>query len=475
MSLEMKDAKYAGEDELVQGLRVIAHAAQMRPRLDDDAMIARAMLAGAARHRRRRVGRVVLVGVGALAIAAAALIAFQPVSPTLPIPPPMTSMHLPSGDALTAREGTRFHVEADTPRERRVRIDRGAMLFDVAPLGEGSSFEARTPHLTVHVVGTVFEVVVGEHGTLVHVFEGRVRIEGTEELIDAGEHIAVGRAPALDARLAEQGRTAAEQRTERAPEPIPAHDTPEARVDPAPIPIAPQPPAVTPARPEEPSAREASRNTVSGSEPSAPEPRSDAEPSEPSATDRPAGPREPAGRVASDGPVSDGPVSDGPVAFDAPEGPARVELVELRRLLVSGDARRALELVPRARAQGTNEGELSLVEADALRALGRASEAASRYDAAARALPAGERETAGYLAARLRLLSLRDPRGALDSLEESGAMAPGSPLAERATALAVDAYEALQRTSEARAAARDYLERFPHGSSVEQMRRLLGP
>jgi hypothetical protein len=55
---------------------------------------------------------------------------------------------LPGGDRLVVAAGSRFEVGgAPGDRARTVMIDEGSLLLDVAPLGEGGSFEVVTPHL----------------------------------------------------------------------------------------------------------------------------------------------------------------------------------------------------------------------------------------------------------------------------------------------------------------------------------------
>ena len=114
-------------------------------------------------------------------------------------------------------------------------------------------------------------------------------------------------------------------------------------------------------------------------------------------------------------------------------------------------------------------GEWRLLEADALRGLGRAGEAAAGYDRAAGELPPARAAQAGYLAATLRFRNLGDPSGALASLDRSRADSASAPLAERATVLRVRALLRLGRQEEARRIAARYLERFPNGGMEEWM------
>jgi transmembrane sensor len=147
---------------------------------------------------------------------------------------------------------------------------------------------------------------------------------------------------------------------------------------------------------------------------------------------------------------------------------------EVRDWAAGGRAGEAVEAARAARARGEDVGAWRLVEADALRALGRHGEAADAYDQAAREGAGGRAALAGFLAASLRFGQLGDPAGALASLEAAHSADPGSPFAERASALRVRALDRLGRGDEARAAARDYLERFPQGGLADWMRALLG-
>ena len=115
-----------------------------------------------------------------------------------------------------------------------------------------------------------------------------------------------------------------------------------------------------------------------------------------------------------------------------------------------------------------------MLEADSLRAMRRFADAAAAYDRAAGELSGGMRSQAGYRASHIRYRQLSDARGALASLDQSGADRPGSPLAERAMALRARLLNSLGRTSEARQVAARYLERYPDGGMAEWMRNLVG-
>lgn len=153
-----------------------------------------------------------------------------------------------------------------------------------------------------------------------------------------------------------------------------------------------------------------------------------------------------------------------------PRRPAREPSAsEVRSMIGRGGAQRALEL-----ARGhVDRGELDpwlLLEADALRGLGRRSEAADAYGRAAAALPSPRREQAGFQSARLHSA----PDLGLRALEAGEVTAMGSPLRERGLALRADLLGRLGRADEREATAREYLRSYPDGSRVPAMRELVG-
>lgn len=174
-----------------------------------------------------------LVAFGVVAVAGAlALYLRVPAAAPLEPAPPVTSTEpthtqLPSGDRLVARPGAIYVVES-ARAQRRVRIERGGVLCDVAPLGDGTGFTLVTPHLAIEVLGTVFSVYVDEDATTVWVYEGRVRVRqgGDARVLEAGEST-TSRSDALAAH----GREAAARRAvaEPAPEaPAPRQRRPRA-------------------------------------------------------------------------------------------------------------------------------------------------------------------------------------------------------------------------------------------------------
>lgn len=95
------------------------------------------------------------------------------------------------------------------------------MLFDVTPLAPGERFVVETPGGVVHVIGTVFAVEVGERGTAVRVFEGRVRVDTPEGgAVDLGESESWGEGGAGLESLGERGREVAAARASERERPV---------------------------------------------------------------------------------------------------------------------------------------------------------------------------------------------------------------------------------------------------------------
>jgi len=332
-----------------------------------------------------------------------------------------TTLHLPSGDRLVAASGALFEVER-AEVQRRIRIDDGAVLFDVVPLAEAESFEVDVGGTQVHVRGTVFSVRREAESTLVRVYEGSVEVRhhGSVRVLGAGELWSSGEAlPALPA-LDRVGREAARARAAVARR-VPAD---EVEVEAPPEPVA-EAPRAEPAerRPE----RERAAPSLQSTAPS------------PSAS-----PARVVGLEEATAWIAEGRYADALAA-----------------------AHDALTLYP--------SGAWRLVEADALRGMRRYREAARSYDRAASTLDEGpERARAGFTGAQIRFRRLSDLPGAIHSLDASGAAGPGSPLLERALALRVQALHQLGRDPEARVEAERYLRRYDDdGATAEWMRRLV--
>jgi hypothetical protein len=383
---------------------------------EDDALALRAALAGRARHEARQRRNVVLGVAGSFALAAAIALALlvprrghegeRAVSE-------LAELTLPAGDRLTATGDARFDVLSSVESLRVARLRRGAMLFDVAPLGHGSRFEVETPDARVRVRGTIFAVEVSAAGTAVRVYEGEVELERTGRppiLLHAGDQDGVP--PGGSERLAHldpRGRIAASRRASPPP------------VEPMAADVSAPSPAATPTAPV--------RDVRA---PRAPRPQL-------------------------------------PVARDVaePDGTDETPTLEsTRALLAAGSAERALEIAGAAH----DDPAWRLLEADALRSLGRNAEAAEAYEDAAHRLGGVAARAPAFLAAELRLRRLHDPAASLRVLDETGVDAIGSPLRERGLALRADALDQLGRREELARAAAIYLEELPTGPHADWMR-----
>jgi hypothetical protein len=396
-------ATAAPEREAIDLALSIVRAARPVSRGDDDSVVAAAMLAGASRHRAYVRARIAVATSGVLLAAAAAFLLSLPPGPPPAQAPELLAMELPTGDAVSAVAGASFRVESSAPELRRLRLDRGAMLFDVRPLAGGERFEVATADATVSVVGTVFAIEAGERGTTVVCFEGRVHVADRdgETVLAAGERFHGDRTGGALALLEPAGELAAARRAE--------------------IALAPPLEAVPAVLSADPAAGAAVADVLAAAER-----------------------------------IERAPVRE----VVEPADPAVV-----RAWIAEGRPEDAL-----AAARAETGGAWRFVEADALRGLRRFAEAADAYDAAAASLDGAQRVQAGYLAATVRATELRDPSGALASLDAASADGPGSLLRERAMVLRATALADLGRTEEVRTIAADYLESFPEGSRAAWMR-----
>jgi hypothetical protein len=405
--------------DLLDRLAELARQAEppaCEPRRADRAVRLAVITAARRRARRRVVG-----AVGAVLVAAAAGLVVAWI--TVPRPRPALTaplrLDLPTGDRLVGAPGTRFRIDAAAPVARRVALTEGAMLFDVAHLRAGESFAVVTAEARLEVRGTVFTVVAAPGRTTVRVFEGQVRIgEGSGgRLLGAGEAWDSSGAPPRDAPLRAEAEEAVRRRQALAALP------------PAPDVAPPEPAAPAPAAP-----------TL---EPAVPTPQ----PATPT-------PTSPTPAIAAEAKIA-------PLADEA----------QIEGWIAAGELERALAAARAAAAASRDPGRFLVLEADALRGLGRSAEAARAYDDAAGRLPAEAAAQAAYQAAALRL-KLGDADGALASLDAGRADAPGTALEERALALRVRALVAAGRADDARALAGRYLERFPEGAMGPWMRQL---
>ena len=364
--------------------------------------------------------------------------------------------HFPTGDALVATPTAMFDVQEMTETDRRVAVTRGAVLFDVAPLGEDGAFEVVTPDAVVRVRGTVFSVELGESDsetgtrqTIVRVYEGRVDVErkadGSPETgtnrhrssVHAGQMWNADQtSPLVAGPLEVDGQAAAARR---------------------------QRPAVAEASPAEAIAGSSEAIDAPGDvqapaarSPSGEETLTDSlEATSPAGTDSTSG----QGTMDEARPVS----TTGPETVGLRHNPQRIirpatdepTREEVARWLVEGryrDVRRV------ARSRGWR-----LLEADALAAAGQYAEAADSYDAVAE-------PHARYSAASIRFHRLNDPQRALNSLD---AIPAGSRLGERVLALRARLLVRLHREAEAMEVAQTYLRQHPSGGLADWMRNLV--
>lgn len=286
-----------------------------------------------------------------------------------PEPVEISRVALPTGDALHVAAGARYAVQ-DLDVERRLSVEAGLVLFDVAPAGaERPGFGVSTPQGEVEVLGTVFSVRVEGGRTVVRVYEGRVlvRFEGTFRVLGAREAIALGPdgwslEPAPD-RLDDAMAAEAFGATARRGADLHEAAAPEAQT---------APPVVA---------------AESLADPSGPRaPRSDGAPE--------ASPEPEVGSEAASPRIFGGSIPRPAFA---------------RRWIADGQAGRARATAQRAIAEGYHAPTWRMVEGDALRALGRHEEAARSYELAARGYGGALAARAALRAAEIYVDELRDP------------------------------------------------------------------
>lgn len=340
-----------------------------------------------------------------------------------------TALELPSGDRLTITSGASFRIERAEPAERLIELDGGTMLFDVVPLERDERFLVVTPHVRVEVRGTVFSVEVEESSSRVRVFAGRVEVfEGSRRTTVDADQILVSSARQLasledDGPLGEIAREAARR-----------HDA-RAQHDPRELPIVVGEPTRAEVEVEAPVEEEEETARVVRTEPV----RTEAEVAE---------------TLEEVAMVEEAPIAAPTVA-------------EVRAWIANGEAQRALD-----HASAQSGGNWKMLEAEALRAMGRFEEAVVAFRQAAGDLGGGQGATAAFNAAQVAFRDLRDPRRAIDILDQENTAAPGAPLEERALALRVKALRSAGRIDEARAQARRYLDRFPRSGLSAWMQGL---
>lgn len=122
-----------------------------------------------------------------------------------------------------AAETTAELVQTE-PGAVRIALDRGKVDCDVDPLAADETFEVRTEHARVAVVGTRFLVEADDGCTRVRVTEGRVRVEGDGALGGAAFTLGAGETKELcTPEPVEQ--------PEAQPEPVPEADLMRAALD----------------------------------------------------------------------------------------------------------------------------------------------------------------------------------------------------------------------------------------------------
>jgi hypothetical protein len=157
------------------------------------------------------------------------------------------------------------------------------------------------------------------------------------------------------------------------------------------------------------------------------------------------------------------PRAQSPAAAAAPQAPA-ANLCEARAWLYAGELQRALDAAREAPQVAVEHAGWCMVEADALRSMGRHAEAAQAYMAAVGSSAGNARAQAGFKAAIEYLRELGDPRSALAALSLAGVDAQGSALRERGMLLRMEALRALGEPSED--VAKRYLSEFPDSAGA---------
>jgi tetratricopeptide (TPR) repeat protein len=98
---------------------------------------------------------------------------------------------LPDGSAMYVNENTEVVVES----ERRVQVASGTVFIEVVPLFDGQSHDGRfvveTPGRTITALGTRFAVAAESDRTNVIVTQGKVRVSGVDQEIEAGQELTI--------------------------------------------------------------------------------------------------------------------------------------------------------------------------------------------------------------------------------------------------------------------------------------------
>lgn len=126
------------------------------------------------------------------------------VEPPVTIPEPATKIQVPAGEPLTMEPGPGVELSLGGGTLASLRrpeggvaleIERGWVRAEVVPGSQRIPFRVHTPHGTVEVIGTVFEVESNPDTTDVRVRRGKVRVtesSGTERLVEAGQGLTIG-------------------------------------------------------------------------------------------------------------------------------------------------------------------------------------------------------------------------------------------------------------------------------------------
>ena len=381
--------------------------------------------------------------VAAAALAAAAVLAVIVLRTRAP-EPALLHVALPTGDALTGTAGAQFEIAELTPASRRVRLDAGAMVFDVAHVVAGQRFEVAAGDVTVIATGTVFSVAADPRGAHVHVYEGSVEVHRgaqSDRLAAGGEWSAAPGVAADPPALIEAGHAAAQARAVHVASVAAVRAAARAPRDHRPVPVA--------------------RSSFGF-----PRPRP-----QPLPFPRPF-PLPPPNPLPLPAPV--------PAAAAASRSRCRFRSrcrcgrrsrarsrsrvrrsIAARADITAGRYTAALTKV--AAAPRPLTGAWLLVDADGLRALGKKRDAADALATAAPLLDGTAQLEAAYSAAYLRFHDLHDAAGALAVLTAADVDIPGSLFEERGLALHVQILVAGGKRGEARPLAQRYLERFSLG------------
>ena len=356
--------------------------------------------------------------------------------------PALLHVALPTGDALTGTAGAQFEIAELTPASRRVRLDAGAMVFDVAHVVAGQHFEVAAGDVTVIATGTVFSVAADPRGAHVHVYEGSVEVHRgaqVDRLAAGGEWSAAPGVATDPPALIEAGHAAAQARAVHVASAPLAASPPRTPRDHGPDPVADR--------------RSGSRARAPAVAVSAPVPAAAAEPATASAP-------VPAAAAASVPAAAPSRCRCGRRSEPA-DVPASADSIAARADITAGRYTAALTKV--AAAPRPLTGAWLLVDADGLRALGKKRDAADALAAAAPLLDGTAQLEAAYSAAYLRFHDLHDAAGALAVLTAADVDIPGSLFEERGLALHVQILVAGGKRGEARPLAQRYLERFSLG------------